>query len=154
MAYRLRSGCSTMVVYQWKDKHLIIIQSMRLDVSVGLQYPLKSLKSRHWYQWKNASKSGYTNLQAKLRASRQKQKLPSSVSFYVSCHKKVWLISRVGIPILKDLVKKKCPINVPNSLGFSWLQMWSNWQPRLSITSPPFLNLTLIFPCVMLNFQM
>lgn len=40
------TGCS-LATQQWlstkgKTKNLIIVQSMRLDVSVGLQYPLKS----------------------------------------------------------------------------------------------------------------
>lgn len=45
-------------------------------------------------------------LSARARASRQRAKLPSSMSFYVGCHQKVPFTFWVGLPVSNNLTKK------------------------------------------------
>lgn len=42
----------------------------------------------------------------RVRASRQRAKLPSSMAFYVGCHQGVWPRFRAGLPISNNPIEK------------------------------------------------
>lgn len=105
-------------------KKLIVVQSMKLDVSAGHQCTVE-YRSRFSHQWRSTSATRQMNLPARLMASRQKAKTSTSAFFYVACHQ----LCPDGSSQLK-WSDQEDPYRCALLLGFSWLQ---TWQPRSAI---------------------
>lgn len=81
-----------------------VAQSSRLAVSAGLWSVLDSGEVRS--TTKEASAGGEMGLPGRVRASRQKARLPSSMSIERRCSQMVWPRLRVGLLTSNDPIKK------------------------------------------------
>lgn len=106
------------VVQQWfshgtKANNLAVVQSLRLlsqQPQSAVPGELLVFSPCQFVKKLTATKWG---------TNRQKAKLPSPVSFYLSCHQKVSPTFRVGLPASNSLIKK-----IPHrGLCFCWFQM-------------------------------